>query len=442
MLPRHIILIFSLLFIPSMLPAQEDDSKAETILGDTPMKVTIDDKNVEVLSGQDAVAIALKNNYSIQIAKDEAQIAANNNTAGNAGMLPNITANASAEKEEYNSETWNANVQLDWTLFDGFKMFATRNKLRELEKLGTEAAISKIQDTVALVLVQYYDIISLTKGIESIRENLAISKIRLEQAEEKYKYGGSSRPERLSALVDYNADKTTLFKLLESLQSAKIRLNNLLSRDPNTAFNVASEIDYNHALTYDEIRNMAVTQSPSIIMARLNTSIAEYALKESKSAYYPEFGVHTAYNATKDNQRPDGWSAGVRLSYDIFDGFERQRLERNAYLQLKIAGLSEADIRKTIDAEVADYYNTYTINLKLVKLEEENIDVAKENMEVSLESYKVGAIPAIELRESQRNYLNAVNNLISAQYQVKIAEIALLQIIGKIALQYNITLQQ
>ena len=99
----------------------------------------------QTISVDDAVAIALKNNYSILISRASADIDKANNTAGNAGMLPSIGVNGSdyyainnVAQDQSNgvhinsanatSNTFNVGVALGWTLFDGGKMFVTRKK--------------------------------------------------------------------------------------------------------------------------------------------------------------------------------------------------------------------------------------------------------------------------------------------------------------------------
>ncbi|HMU70751.1 MAG TPA: TolC family protein, partial [Chitinophagales bacterium] len=56
------------------------------------------------MSLQDAIQLALQNNYDIRIARSQQDIAASQNTAGNAGLLPSISASAGYSAELLNSE--------------------------------------------------------------------------------------------------------------------------------------------------------------------------------------------------------------------------------------------------------------------------------------------------------------------------------------------------
>jgi len=110
-------------------------------------------KAQDLLTLEDAVKIALENNYDIQLASNDLKIAEANSSAGNAGMLPNISATvtnsnsiqnitqtqADGSQKSLNGAknlSLNYGVGLDWTVFDGMKMFAKREQLKVLQKQG------------------------------------------------------------------------------------------------------------------------------------------------------------------------------------------------------------------------------------------------------------------------------------------------------------------
>lgn len=67
-----------------------------------------------------------------------------------------------------------------------------------------------------------------------------------------------------------------------------------------------------------------------------------------------------------------------------------------------------------------------------MQLETQNLEVARENLDIAFDRYRLGALSGFELREVQKNLLEAEERLLSIQYQAKMAEITLLQISGKI----------
>jgi outer membrane protein, adhesin transport system len=89
-------------------------------------------------------------------------------------------------------------------------------------------------------------------------------------------------------------------------------------------------------------------------------------------------------------------------------------------------------IEQETRADLLTIYNAYTNNLRLLNLELQNLEIARENLDIALERYKLGALAGLELREVQKSLLDAEERLLSIQYQTKLAEISLLQISGRI----------
>ncbi|HPO63565.1 MAG TPA: TolC family protein, partial [Candidatus Kapabacteria bacterium] len=148
---------------------------------------------LEILTLEDAVNIGLKNNYAIQLSKNELQISKENNTYGNSDMLPSINLNAGTDlsfKNNYfeysndstsNSSTasvknYNLGLALNWTLFDGFKMFTTKQKLEEIEKAGEINYKIQLQQSIADIIDAYYDIVKQKQLLNNFREIKELSK--------------------------------------------------------------------------------------------------------------------------------------------------------------------------------------------------------------------------------------------------------------------------
>ena len=182
----------------------------------------------EKLTVQNAISIALENNYSIKISRTQKEIVTNDVSYGNAGILPSVTGNlsqnnniqtstvdlASGGKKEANNAKSNSlsyGVGLNWKVFDGFTMFANYDRLKELEKLGELNAQLTVQTTIADVIDAYYNLISQHKQLESTKTALEVSQVRLKNANSRYTLGRGSKLELLAAKVDLNTDTTQLY---------------------------------------------------------------------------------------------------------------------------------------------------------------------------------------------------------------------------------------
>jgi outer membrane protein TolC len=123
---------------------------------------------------------------------------------------------------------------------------------------------------------------------------------------------------------------------------------------------------------------------------------------------------------------------GLTLGVDIFDGFNRKREKSNALIEIENRRIQYQEVEQEIRGDLLTIFYAYENNLALLRLEEQNLEVARENLEIALERYKLGSLSGLELREVQKSLLDAEERLISVKYQTKLAEISLMQISGQI----------
>jgi len=417
-------------------------------------------KAQEKLTLEQAVSIALENNFDIKLSKNNSEISKNDVTLGNAGMLPIVTGNltqgnqiqttnvdlASGDtRTAKNAKTTSLNygASLNWKIFYGFQMFTNYQRLQQLEQLGELNAKLTVQTTIADVIQAYFDLVAQQKQLDATEIALEVSEIRLKNANSRYTLGKGSKLELLAAKVDLNTDTTSLLRQQDLFKSSKIKLNQLLARDLKTDFIIESELEIDKSLIYDDLKTLTDAQNPDIKSANINQKISELYLKQIKGARYPTVSLNSGYNFARSTSPPTGFALrsnshglnyGITASINIFNGSQQNRLEKNAKLELENSQLDLNRTQQNVNAQLLTAYQNYQTNLQLIGLESSNVEVAKENLDITLEKYKLGSIVPLELREAQRNFLDATARYSDALYQTKIAEIALKEIAGNINL--------
>jgi len=412
-----------------------------------------------LLTLKDAVEIALKNNYNIKLSRNNSTIASNNVTAGNAGMLPQLngsfTDNNSRQSTKQTLNTGKYNninahnsnnnygVNLNWTIFDGFGMFANYDQLKQLDKLGALRLQDTIQRTVASVINTYYDLISQNEQVKALKGAIDISRTQLRIATDKFNVGRASRLDVLNAQVNLNTDTANYIGQLQQYKAAKIQLNQLLIRDLQTDFTVTDTIVVDDKLILGDVIAKAENQNPAILLSQINKQLADINLRQVRASRYPVFTLNGDYNASNSTspagftrtQDAKGFGYGFTASINIFNGFNQWRNERNAQLQIDNAAIVQKQVLLNVEAQISNLYVSYLTGLDLIKLGQQNVGVAKRNLDISLDKYKLGNITPLEIREAERNYLDAQARFFAAQYQSKIAEIMLKQITNTINIQ-------
>lgn len=409
----------------------------------------------DVLKLEDAVKIALENNYDIKIAKNNLKIDETNSTAGNAGMFPTLSATVANNNSILNTTQTQASgdkrtldnainmnltygVGLDWTIFDGMRMFARREQLKVLQKQGEAELKLAIITRISDVYSTYFDLVQQQQQIKALDTAIVISNQRLTTAQNRYSIGKAAKLEVLNAQVDLNTDVSSRLKQLELYQNSKIRLNEILARDTKLDFKVEDKITIDASLKYDELKSLSEKQNPQLQAQLLEKNNAELQLKQVKAGRYPTVRINSGYNFTRSEaslgfvtqSSGRGFVYGINASVPIFDGFNQNRNEKVAKLQVENVENTINQQKIALESQLGMAYQSYLTNLELTKVEEKNSEIAKQNLDITLAKFKIGTITPIEYRTAQLNFVNALVRYSNAQFQTKLFEISLKELSG------------
>lgn len=412
----------------------------------------------KLLSLEASIQIGLQNHYSIQISKKREQQALNDNTPGNAGFLPTITGTLnknytiSGLDQEFfgglrapliqsgvNSNSGNAGVAMAWTLYDGKGMFILRDRFKELQNLGAKQTEATIENLISLISFSYYDLIRQNLRVNNFKKGLEISNDRLKLAKDRYEVGQGSKVDYYSAQVDFNEDKALLIAQEQSYTNTKISYNTLLVRNHQEDFNVDSKIDLLPKLILSELKEFALKLNPTLLSATLNKKISDLDTKNIQSLQMPQIDLLAGYNMSQVNNGAgfgvqkgsnDVLNYGLRATINIFDGFNQKRRVQNAKLNAEIAQMQIEDLKNILISSLERSFVTYENALNLISLETENYTIAKQNIDIAFDRFKVGIATSYELREVQRNAVAAETRLIETKFAAKAAEIELIRLSG------------
>ncbi|MCI4443369.1 MAG: TolC family protein [Lentimicrobium sp.] len=411
----------------------------------------------EILTIEDAVKIALENNYEIKIASNNLNIDKTNVSSGNAGMLPVVTAsvvdnngiqNLSQTRSDgtvnsldnAKNSSLNYGVGLDWTIFDGFKMFAKLDQLKELQKLGETQLKLTIISKISNLNTVYFQLVNQQQQLAALDTTIEISNQRLTLAKNRFTIGKASKLEVLNAQVDLNTDKTNQLRQKESYANTKILLNQVMARDSKIEFKVVDDIAVDKSLLLPELTALAEKQNPELETQIINQRISELQLKQIKGERYPTVNLTTGYVFSESKSglgfttqsSAQGLNYGFKASLNLFDGFTQNRNEKIAKMEIDNAKLAIDQQNQKLNSQLTAYYQTYLTNLELIDLEYENEAIAKQNLEITVDKFRIGTITTLEFRTAQLNYINAKVNYSNAQFQAKLTEILLKELAGSL----------
>lgn len=410
-----------------------------------------------LLTVKDAIEIALLQNFDIQLSKNEKTITAENVSYGAAGFLPTVTASATQSNSILNLEqtqssgvvrslknaknnSLNYGVNVGWTVFDGLSMFKRYDILKQSDNYQDVQYKQSVLTAISTVLATYYNIVEQTNVFTALQSVKDISLERYNIANSRFIIGKASKLEVLNAQVNLNEDESNLIRQANTIKVLKIQLNRLLARDLDTDFVVEQQMVYDQQLNYTQMFETAKQQNPEIVKIEINRKMTELSLKEIKGKRYPTVRLNAGYNfsetesslgfTTSSNSK--GLTYGVAVALNLFDGSSQNRNEKIAKLNIESMDLLIKNQDQQLSSVLLTAFNNYQTFQSLVKVEENNVDLAKRSLDITNDKFKIGTVSSVEFRDSQENYINAVSRYNAALLDTKLAEIELKQIMGKL----------
>ena len=409
----------------------------------------------KIFSVDDVMQMALKNNFDILIAHNDADIAKANNTPGNAGMLPaiqmsgsgvyelnNVHQNLSGGSENnYPSQSTtslNAATQLSWTLFDGGKMFVTKNKLNEIEALGEIQFKDRVLVTMYNVIAAYYDVVRQKQELNSINEVINYNRERVTIAQAGYNSGSLIRTDLLQAKIDLNVTMESAINQQFIIDAAKKTLNELLGQNADQVIEVSDSIPLNYLPDENELKSKIYSSNTSVLSFQKQIDIARLTMKEYNKLYLPTVNFNAGYylsNTTSSTgsvlqNRSFGPQIGGTLVIPLYSSGENKRMVATARLQLQSAEYDLQNVKLQVNTDLLNALQGFSNQRQLMQIEKENNELSKENIEICLQRLRLGQSTSLELHQAQDSYVQSCTRLINFEYNLKIAEIKLKQLIA------------
>jgi len=410
------------------------------------------------LTKQEAIRLALENNFGIILATNDIEVAENNKGILNSGYLPTLSGNASAvynrdniEAQFANGETnvlngaesdrYNASVNLNYTLFDGLGRFYNYKRLKEQYNLTELQARETIENTLLQLFTVYFEIARLTENNEILEETLRISQERITRANYQFDYGQNTKLDVLNAQVDVANDSINLINARQQLLNTKRDLNLILDNELAQVFEVDTTVNFINKLQISSFMEKAMENNVRILRNQSTIKINEYDVKVSKSGYLPTVGLTGTYGWNKNNNNAaaflatsisDGLSASVNLSWNLFDGGSTITRIKNSKIALENTEIQQRQVEQEVKRDIVNALGNYENRLQVYEIQQQNVITNQNNFERSKERFKLGQITSIEFRLAQINLINAQTNKNLAKYDAKIAELQLLQLTGQL----------
>lgn len=441
--------------------------------GMTSLPFTIDAQSTDSLSLEKAIQVALENNHGIQVAENNATISSNNAHRGNANLLPSVDFSSGYSYSQENttqefsraisrgedgqpgqggdepssvqvdnaaSTNLNASLNASYTIFNGL------GNIRDYERLKTEKKGSEVEarltmeNTLVQVINTFYQVTRLREQYRIAQESVALSSERLSRVESAYEFGEGSRVDVLNARVDLDTDSVNMVNAKSTLERAKRDLNLQLGRPVDTEYQVREEVTIADNLQLENVMENAREYNKALKSAGYQLEVAHLNEEITNAGKFPRVSMNAGYSFNSQNSeagilevnRRRGFSTGISISYNIFDGNRQNVREQNAAIRIDNSKQRYQETKKQVERDLLNAFEIYQNSLYTLKMERRNLENAQVNFERSQEAYQMGQINATQFREAQLNLIRSKNRLNNARYDAKTAEVDLLQLSGRL----------
>lgn len=409
------------------------------------------------LSYREAVAQTLKSNFDIRLAQADAAVARVQNNYGNAGFLPVIDLNASANTANNNthqefsngsgvnrngvgSSNVTAGAYLSWTIFDGMKMFAAKERLNLIEQQGELNVKLQLESSIEQVTMLYYQVVRQQQWIRGIEAAMTVTNERIKVANKRIDLGSGSRVELLQAQMDLNAQKANLLEQQNGLNDTKRDLLRLMQSDMGIAFTVDTVFTFDELPSMEKLLDRMEEKNYAIQFAKRNQLVAAQYRKELKADELPKVALNSNYVFSRSENgaglvllnRNLGFNAGLSVKWTIYNGSVLKNQQRIADMQSHRTDLLLDRLRFGLKQDIDMAYRRWLAASELRDLEEANIVLAEESLRITMERLKLGLGNYLEVRESANSYEAAITRLVNARYDLKKQETLLKRLAGEL----------
>jgi len=414
------------------------------------------------LSLSDAIQIGLKKNFDIQISTKNIEINKLQNTWGQAGRYPTIDINiqqGNSISDQSNNPLsivqqliYQNSIQgaanLNWVLFNGFRIKANKLKLNNLEAQSEGNAALIIENTIQGIILAYYSTNLQKEKMDLLKNVLKLSRDKYLHEKEKGEMGFASTVDQLQFESAYLSDSSAIIMQELAFKNAIKNLNLFMGVEINLKWNLTDKLlPENTLYNYKELESKMLGNNTNIKNQVVNIEILKQDVSLAKASMFPvvSFNSGASYNTSRlqindfpmpgantSNSANINYFANFTVGFKIFDGGKVKRAIQAVQIQEDITNLNMSKLKHQLTQELANHYEIYNTRIAIFKVNLKSFDVAKRSFEIAQLRKNAGIINSFDLRNIEMVYLQTGTALFEAIYNIQESNTNLIRLTGGI----------
>ncbi len=420
------------------------------------------------LSLSQAIQTGLHNNFQIQIAEQQIDIAERNNSWKASGKYPSIDFNLFSHNGYTNQKVGisflqgnndainyftgdiTASIDLDWTLFDGFRPRISKQRFEELERLAEGNLAIAVEESIQQIILAYYQVLIEQERLAVLKEVMDLSKEGVAYQQVRKDYGQAGEFDILQSQHALLNDSTNILLQSIALENAQRLLNLAIGEKTiDKRFQLTDSLQYRaKAYVFNTLSRKMLTNNKGLNKLLIARSLARIERDYRESYRLPTIGLGSGVSQNFDVTKSDAINPNTRLEYGVvpsqtfnyylqfnanyklFDAGATRRSIENAKVQELITELNIEDLKRKLNVQLKNTLATYEKQRQVLHISSALIDNARKNLELADEQFRAGQINSFDYRSVQLEYINASQARLNAIYDLQKTETELTRLTG------------
>lgn len=441
--------------------------------------LTLTTQAQQALSLGDAISLGLANNYDLRIESTKVEKANLNNNRGEAGALPSLdvqinpgynltdnikTAFPTQTQGQIKTNSIAPILNLNWTLFDGFRVRATSQRLKELERESKGNATIIVANTLESIILGYYKAVLEQERLQVVEQNLALSRERYRLAKLKVDMGSSSTSDMLLEEGNYLSDSANLINQELTYRNSLRSLNFLMAvQEPNTRWVLTDGLEIEAELyQYSDLHEKMLSSNVDVRKQYIHQAVLAQELKIARAGRYPTLSLTARASDTYQwldlsgatfftgegfetgpeevfNSETRNYDIGFTLSYNLYNGGRIKRAIQQAVLDQDMGNMELDRLKASLSRDLANSFDQYSIRRTLYGINQRKQDAAETNLKLSNAKFSKGTINSFDFRVVQIALLQANIDELQSVYNLLESKVAIMRLTGGLIEEYQPT---
>ncbi len=390
----------------------------------------------DTLTWEDCIKEALKNHPDLISGKEKVKQTEADRDITSSARLPQVTSEINGRRSkaatQTETDTYSYRVTGNQLLFDGFKTASDIGAASETIT-AQQYNYAVVSSNTRLNLRKAFTSLLRAQELISITEEIAKRrKQNVELVQLRYEAGREHRGALLIAQADLAESVFEVAQAKRNLSVAQRELSKELGRKKLLPMTVEGTFDIKEVNRQEPDFEFLADTTPFLKELIAQKEAARFGLKSAKADYFPQVYLKASFGEVSSDWPPedDEWSAGLTLSFPIFEGGSRRARVSRSKSQLKQLQADERSGRDVVVLTLAKTWKTLQDATDNVSVQNKFLEAARERAKIASTQYSTGLITFDDWIIIENNLVNAKKAYLDAQANLLVAGAAWVQAKG------------